>query len=184
MSVVLITPPEPLLTVADARRHLRIDALDDDATLAALVDAATSHLDGPNGILGRAIGQQTWELRLTEFPSGDIELPFGPAVSVTSIKYDDEDDVEQTVAAEDYTLDTDCIDAPVITPVDAWPTSSAVRVRFVAGYAAVPAAVMQAARLLVGGWYEFREGIVAGSAPAELPMGVYPLASPFRRVTV
>ena len=46
---------DPLLTTAEAKAHCRVDTSDDDTLIASLVKAATAHLDGWSGILGRCL---------------------------------------------------------------------------------------------------------------------------------
>jgi hypothetical protein len=71
-----INPPtEPVLTLADAKPHLRVDHNDDDSLITALIAAATARLDGRDGILGRWLRQQTWEL----FPARQLPAPAASA---------------------------------------------------------------------------------------------------------
>ncbi|OLS51863.1 head-tail connector protein [Rhodovulum sulfidophilum] len=59
---VLVTPPSaPVVSLEDAKMHLRIDHADQDAMIEGLVLAATAHLDGWRGVLGRAIMPQVWQ---------------------------------------------------------------------------------------------------------------------------
>ena len=56
---------EPILTLEEAKLHLRVDHDDDDDLIEALVAAVTARLDGRDGILGRCLRAQTWELVLS-----------------------------------------------------------------------------------------------------------------------
>ena len=56
MRVFVVTPPEPVVSIDEAKDHLRVDGDGEDALIEGLVAAATGHIDGPNGWLGRAIG--------------------------------------------------------------------------------------------------------------------------------
>ncbi|RAP39570.1 hypothetical protein BYZ73_19900 [Rhodovulum viride] len=59
---VLVTPPvRPVVSLEDAKTHLQIDHDEQDAMIEGLVLAATAHLDGWRGVLGRAILPQTWQ---------------------------------------------------------------------------------------------------------------------------
>jgi uncharacterized phiE125 gp8 family phage protein len=196
MSLVLITAPavEPI-TLVEARAHLRITADGsppthaDDDYVTALIQAARQHLDGKDGWLNRALITQTWELVLDEFPDQEIRIPLPPLQSITSIKYDDADGVEQTVDPANYVVDTKAQPGWVV-PVStySWPstmdTINAVRVRFAAGYGAagtnVPMPIRQAMLLLVGAWYQSRESVVIGTIVNELPMAVDALLAPYR----
>jgi len=164
------------VTLAEAKSHCRVDSSDDDTLIQAYINAATAHAEKRTGV---AMVAQTWEEVLDTFPDGAIELGIGPLVSVTSVKYDDADGVEQTVSASDYQVDTVSL-TPRVVPVDAWPataeTINAVRVRFVAG-TGTPHDVKEAVLLLVGHWYANREASVVDASTAELPFAVDALLS-------
>ena len=191
MTVVVITPPAEIIDLDTAKAHLRVDHADDDALIEAFVGAATSWLDGPSGWLGRSLGLQTLEARFDRFDCDFLALPYGPIVDIVSVRYDDADGVEQTVASVDYTLQPGGVRAAYAA---AWPSprsyAGAVRVRYRAGYAInpdavpvvenVPAAIKAAILLMVGNLYANREAVSVGNAVVELPFGVEALLSPFR----
>lgn len=142
MSLYIVTPPnmEPV-SLAEARAHCKLDVTDDDALLAGYIMASREMLEHE---IQRALIARTYEYTLDEFPSGDdaIELPMGPipasgAMSVTSVKYTDSADVEQTVSGSAYTVDA-YSNVPRVQPVAGWPTPkqaiNAVRVRYVSGH--------------------------------------------------
>jgi uncharacterized phiE125 gp8 family phage protein len=183
-SITLITPPSAPVSVAEAKRHLRIDHADEDSVVEGLIASAVSYLDGWTGVLGRALEAQTWELALDRFPVGQIVLPLGPVASVTSVAYTDPAGVEQTVDSANYVVDTRPIEGRVI-PADgfAWPSTkagaNAVRVRWVAG-TGTPGAIRVALLMLVAHWYRVREAV--GEDMKAVPLGVEALIVPFRRV--
>jgi uncharacterized phiE125 gp8 family phage protein len=186
MNPTLVAAPVDLpVTLSQAKAHLRVDASDEDALITALIEAATAHLDGWDGILGRALMPQTWEMSLDRFPVREIRLPLGPLVEVVSVTYADADGVTQTVAAEDYEIDPNPVEAWIVPNTD-WPstmdTINAVTVRWIAG-AGCPKPARQAILLLVGHWYAHREAVNAGTV-AVLPLAVEALLSPLRRVFV
>lgn len=172
MGVKIITAPSQVISRADAKLHLRIDDISgshpDDALVDALVTAAHGMAEHYTGY---AIGSQTLELALDEFPSESpyaIELPRGKVTSITSLKYIDEDEVETTIASSNYTLDDYSIPCWLLPDDDYdWPTpltaANVVKVRYVAGD--LPAAVKSALLLTIGFLYENR-----GSENKELPM--------------
>jgi len=111
-------------------------------------------------VTGRAIVSQVWEVVLDDF-SDAMMLPKGPVQSVTSVKYFDTEEVEQTVSASDYVLDSASDPAWVVKAEDAtWPTVADgvnnVTIRFVAGYSAVPPELKAAILLLVAHFYDNR----------------------------
>ena len=188
MGYRLITGPaaDPI-KLAEAKLHLRVDHSDDDVKIASLIKAATAHVDGRSGILGRCLVTQTWELTLDEFPDGEIEIPLGPVASITSIKYRDASNVEQTLSSALYTFD-DTRTSAYVVPVDDWPATydvtNAVTVRFIAGtaVASIPEAIRHAMLLLIGHWYEERNAVNVGNISSVLPFTVEALLAPYRRV--
>lgn len=159
----LVTAPAAIVSTADAKKHLGVTTSADDTYIDSLIATATAWLDGKDGWLGRALGAQTWDYVLDAFPCGSakyggIRVPLPPLVSVTSVKYlDPTTELEVTVAAGDYTVDT-YNEPGWIIPDASWPTPldtvNAVRVRFIAGYATIPAPIKHAILLTIGGWYK------------------------------
>lgn len=189
MSVVVIDAPEgDLITLDEAKAHLRVDFDDDNEFIEGLIAAAVAHIDGPAGWLGRALLTQTLEWRGDEFGTCDIFLPFPPVAEVVSIKYDDDDGVEQTVDDAVYRL-VGQPSAPRIALAynETWPTvrwqSEAVRIVYTAGYGTaidVPKPIKQALLLLIGHWYANREAVNVGTTVIELPIAVRALLFPYQ----
>lgn len=158
MGLRLVTPPttEPV-TLADVKAALRVDFTDDDALIAGFLSSAREWVERS---IQSKLALQTWELVSDGFPTAEIILPFGPVQSITSIKYNDEGDVEQTLASDSYSLDNVNV-YPSVIPADQWPstidTFDAVRVRFVVGYSdgtLVPSPIRSAIILKVKELYD------------------------------
>ena len=199
MSLRLITAPAALaVSLDDMKLWLRIEeaATAEDDLIEALIRATVANIDGRDGWLGRALVQQTWELVLDCFPTCEIQIPLPPLQSVTSIKYDDAGGVEQTVPAENYTVDNAGRVGWVIPNSHArWPGTfrgvNAVRIRFVAGYADdgnsppdlaanVPEPIKLAIKRAVATHYENRENVVIGVSATPLPGAANALLAPYR----
>jgi hypothetical protein len=78
MIVNVIEPPGEVISLVDAKKHLRVDHGDDDDYITGLVAAAVAWLDGPAGWLGRALGVQTLELvtdRFGDYCRDWLDLP-------------------------------------------------------------------------------------------------------------
>lgn len=179
MRLTLVTAPtdEPV-TLAEAKRHLRVDHSEEDALIEALIGAARQEAEATTR---RAFITQTWSLKLDGFPCDGvpIEVPLSPLVSVTSVTYLDTAGASQTWAAADYTVDAPVGPRPprgLIIPDYALPypvtqiIQNAVTVRFVAGYGAalaVPRGIKQAILLRVGDLYGRRESGVVGTSFTE-----------------
>lgn len=188
MALTLVTAPTGLpLSLDEIKAQTRIDHDTEDALLDAYLRAAVSHLDGRDGVLGRALMTQTWDLTLDCFPYGEpIRVPLPPLQSVTSISYVDASGTTQTWAPSSYQVD---LASNRIMPVHDgfYPAIrrqlAAVTVRFVAGYGEasdVPEPIRQAIMLLVSHWSENREPLNIGNIVNRLPFSVDALLAPYR----
>lgn len=188
MSVVVITPPGPLIELALTKAHLRVRHADDDALINSYIAAVSAHIDGPDGWLNRAVGQQVLELRTHCFGSYSLILPYPPVISITSVKYTDRAGEEQVVDPAIYRE----IDGGLARKtLAAWPTDlasepDAARIRYVAGFTSTPPSIVAAALLMVGDLYANRETSVIGTIAAAIPMSASAenLLAPFRVMSV
>lgn len=164
MALKLITPPTTLaVSLAEAKLHLRVDGTDEDTLITACIIAATEYAEQATG---RAIMPQTWELTLDAFPAA-FPLTRTPVASVTSVKYYDQDGVQQTLGTARYMLDNaDDFGPAKVVPVygDIWPATrcqtNAVALRYQAGWpdaASVPDSIKAWIKLQVGAMYENRQ---------------------------
>jgi uncharacterized phiE125 gp8 family phage protein len=187
MRVIVVTPPEPVVSWDDADAHLRLFGDDSDkAYVEGLIASATAHLDGPaGGWLGRAIGAQTLEARLDNFDCGSIRLPFEPVREIDAVRYIDAAGAEVTIDPAQYELQG----ASLVPAYGAtWPTPrwarETVRITYQAGYAAgkVPAPIKTAILMMVGDWYQNRETSVPSANATAVPMAadVAALLQPYR----
>lgn len=189
---VLVTPPAAdVLTLEEVKRHCRIELLepDENEMLEALMASVISWLDGYSGVLGRALINQTWRFKSSCWPPCIYRFPLAPVSSVV-VKYQDEDDAEMTLDAENYVLLEDAL-SPYIrwtsgaTLPNTYDRHEPISVEFVAGYGAtaddVPDAIKQAAKMLIAHWFENREASISGTIISEVPLGPRTLLMPFRR---
>ncbi|MGB9826601.1 MAG: head-tail connector protein [Desulfofundulus sp.] len=137
--LVLITPPvaEPI-SLAEAKAHLRVDIIDDDNLITALITAAREYCEG---FQNRAYITQTWQLWLDAWPEdSEIRIPRPPLQAVNSIKYYSADNAEYVLPPSDYIVDK--VGEPgriVLAYGKSWPSitlrpANAVCVEFKAGY--------------------------------------------------
>lgn len=191
LAPVLVTgPTETPVSLSEAKAHLNVEFSQDDALITAMIEAATAHLDGPNGILGRALVTQEWRQDFDEWPDDEddlMRLPLGPATEIESVKYFDASNVEQTLSSAKYALLSDHTGPYVSFAWDFNPPAiywrdDAVRVTFTAGYGAasdVPGAIKAAILLIVGDLYKNRD-----SGEPKPNAAVDMLLTPYRRVWV
>lgn len=184
MILTRVSAPAPILSIDEAREHLRRSEPDDVPLIETLIAAVSNHLDGPYGILGRCIMAQQWTVRLSSW-SVPLVLPVEP-VTQAAISYVDASGVSVSLAAEHWQLEAPAASAPHLVPVDAWPVLGAARwpvtLTLTCGGAAAPADIAVAAKMLLGHWYEHREAVVVGAITAELPMACDALLAPYRRL--
>lgn len=159
MSLRLVAAPAAdLITVADCKPSLRIDAADDtrDAEIEAYRLTAIARLDAGKSVLNRALLTQTWDWVIDALPDGDraLRLPLPPCQSVTSVTYVDTAGDSQTLTSYRTFGLGDPYGARLKPAYGVtWPATrdepDAVTIRFVAGYGdlapAVPRPIRQAA---------------------------------------
>lgn len=175
------------VTLAEAKDHLRVDFVDDDALILGYISAATGHLDGYTGLLGRCMVSQTWEQKYDVW-CRVLRLPF-PDVSSVVVTYTDEDDADVTVSAGLYAVlqdqrghyirFSDTFTSPTIGP-----DRAGVSISFDAGFGAaadVPWSIKAAILLFIGTLYENRETSARDFKPT---MAFEALIAPYRRVGV
>jgi uncharacterized phiE125 gp8 family phage protein len=177
---VVTGPTDEPVGLADLRAHLRLAAsIDDDEISRVWIPAARELIEKTTGL---RLMSQTLKMSLDRFPIRGaavrdqwlpcgFELPVHPVASVSSVKYLDPDEVEQTLSTSAYTADVNRRLARVVLNQGyTWPAAkavaNAVRVTFVAGWssrAAVPAslraAVMLQSRALYDGETDLTETV-------------------------
>lgn len=195
-SRVLVTAPtiEPV-TLTEVKSHLRITHSDEDTLLDAFISSARVYTEK---YLSRSLISQTWDFNYNLFPANDdaIEVPLPPLKSVTSVKYYDSDEVQQTWDDTKYTVDTDAEPALIYANMDeSYPSTrifrKSVTVRAVTGYADsgaspvdladnIPSTIKTAIQMLVAHLYENREVAMVGLTANETPMSYQTLLAPYR----
>lgn len=157
-TLVQVEAPDPVVSSADAQLRIAALADVDYAIVDALLAAATARLDGPTGVLGRALGVQTWDMKWdgyywgAEFPNASyvsdqwltrshIKIPLPPLISVDSVTYLDDNGDEQTWATDNYRV-TGIGGQGRVVAISGWPSvgdfADALTVRFTAGYTSIP----------------------------------------------
>lgn len=181
MTLQLITPPDdPVVTTAEAKLHLRVDASDEDALIDALVAAATADAEH---LMGRAVMPQAWRLTLDSFYCDGTATPImlaRPTVTaITAVEYLQESDgVLTTLDAADYVLAASSDYTARLVPAfgATWPAvramPGAVHIGFTCGYAdaaSVPAPIKAWILLRVGALYEQRQAWTLGKKIEQNP---------------
>lgn len=176
---IITAPTEELISLEDAKKHLRVTSSDEDSIITSIIKVAREVAEN---FTRRALASQTLEYIIDKFPEKVITLPMPPVESITSIKYKNSSGVETTWDSSKYIfLDSEpakIVPAygeifPSFTP---YPIG-AVRIRYVTGYKAegdaniiIPEAIKQALFLLIGHYFENREILLErGHIPKTIP---------------
>ena len=176
MPTKVITAPtyEPI-SAADVAEYIRVDDLaQDELLLEGMITAARQYLEQ---YLSRPIATQTLEEALTGW--ADPIVLDSSLQSVTSIKYLDLNGAEQTLASNQYLVDTYSEPAQV-TPAynvefpELYAVPNNVKVRYVAGYTSggspdlnpMPKPLRFAMMLIIGDLYANREA--GGDKPYQI----------------
>lgn len=190
MKLVTVTAPtEEPVSLDDAKAQVSIiDDTSHDARLLRLIKAARFQAESHTGM--RAL-TQTVRLELDTFPEGAIDLAVYPVASISSVQYDDTNNVQQTLVINTgYYSDITGM-TPRILPVDSWPETKsgkpgAVRIIMVVGYNSadlVPEDFSQAVLMRLAELFDqTTESVQSMTAPASV--GFELLLAPHRRMTV
>lgn len=156
------------LSLEEVKAHLRVESDDDDTLIESLMDTAQNDLDGRDGILGRALLTQRWQINRSHFAHAPvlgaewrwrdrlwnptiwrelqaIDLPLPPLQSVDSVKYIDTSGALQTLDPATYrTVDGGGDKWQILPKLGCnWPTHApepdAVQIQITCGYETVEA---------------------------------------------
>jgi len=171
MYAVLKTPPatEPI-TLAEAQAQLKVDGEDD--YINALISTARVMVER---YLNRSLITQTWTAYSDDWC--DLELPYPPLISVTSVKYYGLD--SQTLTTLDptqyYWVDNvkepGCIEFKygTVKPLLMYSRPNRIEVEYVAGYSAVPEPIKHAIKILITDMYKNRDQYMIGANVNKIP---------------
>lgn len=182
----LITgPTTPLVTVADLKKYSEIFTSDNDELLQSLISAAMAKLDGYEGILGRALINQTWRIQLDAWRCREIELPLGRVHSATVTYYPADGSPSTAFDGSNFSVYNFPGGRAIVELLadKSFPGAAnrrdAVSVEYVVGYGPnvsdVPADITLAIKRLCAHIFENREEVVVGTVVAKLPWDVMDL---------
>ena len=105
MILKVVTPPSvELVSLEDAKLHLREDGNEQDAVINRLIRSAREQAEAYQN---RAYLEQVLELVLERLPDMPVHLPRPPLVSLEAVTLTDEDGASTTVPVTDFIVDTD-----------------------------------------------------------------------------
>ena len=172
---------DQVVSLQAARDHARIydDSKETNRDVDRILTAATRRTER---YIGHYLLPITVDWTFHRFPVKNSDYdrvlypPSPPLRGVTSIKYYDEDNDQQTLSSDEYTVDTASMPGRIYEAYDCeWPDTvdrlDAVVVRMTIGYAtvsAIPDDIKHAILMLFGHWYRNREMVITGTIANEI----------------
>lgn len=177
--IIVVTEPaiEPV-TLAELKLWVRVDAgAEDDLLNSAIKDAR----EEAESLTGRSFITTSLELWIKKWPGKLFSLPRANLLDVTSVKYFDDTETQQTLATSVYD-----VHAPAgaraqkgeisLKPDQEWPclgcTEWPIRIEYTSGYGAtvdtVPEGIKTAIKAKAAFLYANREPEVMGGAPVKM----------------
>lgn len=190
-----LTPPSELaIDLNTALAHLCIDGTSEYDRVTELINAAQNYIE--TAITGgiTLVNTQWLEVlpyfdQFSQLPNREslwvqynttsyryptscsISLPKPPHISVDSITYYDADNVQQTLATDQYYVLLPYRQPATVQPVTTWPATycrpDAVQITFTAGFSTVPPALKHAILLLIAEWDRHRGDTSVSGATAD-----------------
>ena len=153
-------PSPDIITLDQAKDHLKVDVTDDDAMITDMIQAA---IEACEDYTGSVINEAKYEIRFDNFID-NYEFKLSPIYEIVSIGYTDEAGTTQPLLPINYELLPVDKFGTIIhyTDVDNLPTIKAgtrIIVNITAGYAdgKTPKAIQSAIKLIIGDLYENRQ---------------------------
>ena len=190
---ITVQPATEPITLEEAKEHLRVDFSEEDDYINTLIKTARKYCES---YTNKYFITQTWRQNLDFFPRA-IQLKVNPVISLTSLKYYDTTESQQTITDDSDNFQKDFLDDVGSIHeglVNAFPsvgnTINPIEIITVCGYgdaSDVPNNIKHAMKILISHLYENREGVnvvVGGLAmQINLPNSVKHLLSPYRILT-
>lgn len=164
---------EPV-SVGEMRDYLNIDFGAWDTLLATLITGARSKMERYTGC---TFGTKTLVATFQKV-ADNIDIPYGPIQSITSVKSIDEAGVKTTLTAgTDYLVTGNSFKNIRFHGID-----TPIEIEYVAGYDPLPGDLKVAIMKQVGMDFEFRENVMDSSQVVELSNSAKQTAASYRRV--
>lgn len=170
-----------VLSLAEAKEHLRVDDDEQDALIAGLIMAAEDHVERMTGLV---LERRTICEAITGF-GGRIRT--WPIASIDVVEYVDGAGVDRQLQSTAYRVNKAARPARLMNVGAPWPAlgrlNGTVALTLTAGFedsTNVPAGVVQAIRMIVGHFFRNRDAVVTAGSPVEVPIAVDMLLEPYR----
>ena len=170
-----------IVSLADMKLFLRVDHSDEDATITAIIDAATQSIQD---YTGRHFKTTTWLLTCRDF--NDLDVPYS-ANTVTGISYYEENNNSaKTLDTSKYYSGIELGIMKIIfrdTPtVDPYRIAAVNVIGSVANQINPP--LTHAIKMLAAHYFENRRAVVVGTITAVIPFGIKAIINPYRLISL
>lgn len=179
----LVTPgATEIVTLADAKTHLRVDGTDEDALIQALIDTATEQA---RQFTGRTILYGNWKTEF-DFFAGKIKLDVMPIkLASVVVKYKDSNNQEQALPSDNFFIRDPGPDAfATIEFKGSLPTvydaPNSIWLEYNAGYEEIPPPIKTAVLIQVGTLYENRQSEIVGTVTVQIANGFRQILYPYK----
>lgn len=155
---------QELISLDEVKEHLRVTGEEEDSYISAILTVARKFVENETGTTLRS---GTFDYFIDDFECDEISLPGPPLVSVTHVKYYNNENALTTLVEDtDYRVDANKIPG-LVEAIGSWPgvydRSSAVQIRYIAGTTVsdeVDPVFVQAIKIKTGLMFDNREGDV------------------------
>ncbi|SHF50462.1 head-tail connector protein [Caloramator proteoclasticus] len=179
---VIEGPVKEVITLEEAKSHLRIDGDDEDSLISSYIQAAREYAEI---FTGRSFVEKTYEyITNPKEKYAYLELPMPPLVEVLEVSIVQNNNAKLLNENIDYYILKGYDESLVYPSLErGWPKESlertgGIKIKYRAGYSESPMAVKQAILILVAHFYENRENLTTKDYK-EIPFGVSSLLRPF-----
>ena len=168
-----------VVSLAEAKAHLRVDISTDDTLITTLINTAGEIVEEYTGLFL----QECDFTYYADFFQHVMNVHAGPGVRFEVVQYHSDAGTKKTWAASNYF--TDVHSYPMRVDFEHMPTDVEERVHAVeitgrAGYTTVPSALKSAMLLIIGHLYEHRKDVLVGIQSAPLVHGAKYLMDKFK----
>lgn len=171
-----------VVSLADAKAHLRVEDSTDDTLITSLISTAGEIVEEYTGTYLSSCSFIYYADRF----SSVMKIHVGPGVRINEVEYIKDDGTTNTWASSNYHVDL--LSYPMRVQFEDLPTGvddrvHAVRIKGDAGYTTVPSALKSAMLLIIGHLYEHRKDVLVGIQSAPLVHGAKYLMDKFKPST-
>ena len=189
MPIAIISAPEANpVSLAQIKRHLRLDHNEDDEYLIELAQAATLHVEA---MIDQFLITRTVRQYIETMPaSRSISLEAWPIISIQEVRGYDLGGNPIIFQSRNFRFDNRFDPAALIlnTSINFNAFSNGIEVDIIAGYGEtgvdIPSNIIRAILVLIAHWYEFRGTLSPGDETSLIPKGLEALLAPLKKVRI